>query len=123
MPASISALAQVSVTARDLARARAFYRDRLGLRLLFDAPGGLSFFDCGGVRLMLSVPEEEEFRHPGSVLYFRVADLEGDCAKLAAEGVSFRAGPHLVAKLPDREIWMAFLEDGEGNVVALTSER
>jgi methylmalonyl-CoA/ethylmalonyl-CoA epimerase len=123
MPAMITAVTQISINAKDLARATAFYRDRLGLRHLFDAPPSMSFFECGSVRLMIGKAEAGEFDHPSSILYYRVEDLEGDCAKLRDEGVRFRAEPHLVAKLPDREIWMAFLEDTEGNVLALTSER
>ena len=122
MPANVTGLVQISIRAKDLARAKTFYRDRLGLRHLFDAPA-MSFFDCGGVRLMLGVAEAGEFDHRASILYYRVADLEGDCAKLKADGVVFRSEPHLVAKLPDREIWMAFLEDTEGNVLALSAER
>lgn len=121
MAATISGLAQVSVNAKDLARATAFYR-KLGLKHLFDAPPAMSFFDCGGVRLLVGVPEKPEFDHPSSILYFRVADIHGDHQRLKAEGVAFKGDPHLVAKLPDREIWMAFFDDTEGNVHALLSE-
>lgn len=122
MPATISGLAQVAIPAKDLARASAFYK-KLGLKHLFDAPPGLSFFDCGGVRLMVEVPSAPEFAHRSSILYFRVADIEGDFARLKDAGVAFRDTPHRVAKLPDREIWMCFFEDSEGNVHALTAER
>jgi methylmalonyl-CoA/ethylmalonyl-CoA epimerase len=113
---------QIAVNARDLARATAFYRDTLGIRHLFDAPPQMSFFDCGGVRLMLGVAEKGEFDHPSSILYFGVDDIHKTHADLEAKGVKFRAKPHLVAKLPDREIWMAFFDDSEGNVMAITSE-
>lgn len=121
MTATISGLAQVSVNAKDLARATAFYR-KLGLQHLFDAPPAMSFFDCGGVRLLVGVPEKPEFDHPSSILYFRVADIHGDYSRLKAEGVVFKGEPHRVARLPDREIWMAFFDDTEGNVHALLSE-
>ena len=117
----IRSLRQVAVNARDVDRARSFYADRLGLAHLFDAPG-LSFFDCSGVRLMISRPEKGEFDHPSSILYFDVEDIRGAHASLAAKGVKFRDQPHLVARLPDREVWMCFFEDSEGNVLALTSE-
>ena len=121
MPA-IAAIQQIAVNARDLARATAFYRDRLGLRHLFDAPPHMSFFDCGGIRLMLSLAEKPEFDHAASILYFRVEDIRRTHEDLAAKGVKFRDEPHVVARLPDREIWMAFFDDSEGNVHAITSE-
>ena len=113
---------QVSVNTRDETRAKAFYRDVLGLRHLFDAPPAMSFFDCGGMRLMLSRPEKEEFDHASSILYFEVDDIRGVHRALAAKGVKFRDQPHMVARLADREVWLCFFEDGEGNVLALTSE-
>jgi len=112
---------QISIRTRDTARAVAFYRDTLGLKLLFEAPPQLAFFDCGGIRLMLS-PPEPEFDHQGSVLYFAVDDIKAAHTALAASGVGFRTEPHLVAKLPDREVWLADFLDSEGNVLALMSE-
>ena len=112
---------QVSIRTRDVARAVAFYRDALGLKLLFQAPPQLAFFDCGGVRLMLG-PAEPEFDHQGSVLYFAVEDIRAAHTALAAAGVTFRSEPHMIAKLPDREVWLADFLDSEGNVLALMSE-
>ena len=118
----ISAIQQVAVNVRDVDRARAFYRDKLGMRHLFDGGPKLTFFDCGGVRLMLGPASEPEFDHPSSILYLRVEHIHATHGELASRGVHFRDEPHLVAKLPDREIWMAFFDDGEGNVMAITSE-
>jgi len=112
---------QISLRTQDTARAVAFYRDALGLKLLFEAPPQLAFFECGGVRLMLS-PAEPEFDHQGSVIYFAVDDIKATHAALTAAGVQFRNGPHMIAKLPDREIWLADFLDSEGNVLALMSE-
>ena len=119
----ITAIQQIAVNVRDLPRASAFYREKLGILHLFDAPPKMSFFDCGGIRLMLGVAEEREFDHPSSILYFSVADIDAAHREMAARGVAFRGAPHRVAKLPDREIWMAFFDDGEGNVLAITEER
>jgi methylmalonyl-CoA/ethylmalonyl-CoA epimerase len=110
------------MTAKDVTRATAFYRDRLGIRFLFEFPN-LSFFDCGGVRLMITTPEKPEFDHPGSVLYFTVTDIETAHRDLAAKGVEFVDAPHLIAKLPDHELWMAFFKDSEGNTLALMEEK
>jgi predicted enzyme related to lactoylglutathione lyase len=112
---------QISIRTRDTARAVAFYRDTLGLTLLFQAPPQLAFFECGGIRLMLS-PAEPEFDHQGSVIYFGVEDIKATHAALAAAGATFRSEPHLIAKLPDREVWLADFLDSEGNVLALMSE-
>jgi predicted enzyme related to lactoylglutathione lyase len=112
---------QVSIRISDIDRAVRFYRDTLGLKLLFQAPPQLAFFECGGVRLMLS-PAEPEFDHQGSVLYFAVDDIKTAHTALAAAGVTFRTPPHMIAKLPDREVWLTDFEDSEGNVLALMSE-
>lgn len=116
-------LSQVSVTAHDLPRAVGFYRETLGLPHLFDAGPHLSFFRCGDVRLMLSVPESGEFDHPSSVLYFRVDDIDAAHRELSERGVRFRDRPHFVAPLGDRELWMAFFDDSEGNLLAITAEK
>jgi predicted enzyme related to lactoylglutathione lyase len=118
----LSTIGQLSMRAKDLQRAIAFYRDTLGIRHLFTF-GTLSFFDCGGVRLMLGIPEKPEFDHPGSVLYFKVDDIRAAHATLEARGVTFEGPPHLIAKMPDHELWMAFFRDGEGNTLALMHEK
>jgi predicted enzyme related to lactoylglutathione lyase len=118
---SLSRIHQISIRVHDLDRAVRFYRDTLGLPFLFQAPPQLAFFECGGVRLMLSLPEPE-FDHQGSVVYFGVDDIKTMYQALAAGGVRFRTEPHVVAKLPDREVWLADFEDSEKNVLALMSE-
>lgn len=115
-------IGQIAMNARDLDRAIAFYRDQLGLPFLFRAPPQLAFFDCAGTRLLLDVAEDKEFDHPGSILYFSVDDIEAMYRTLQSRGVKFRKEPHLIAKLPDREVWMAFFEDTEGNTLALMAE-
>ena len=118
----LSRIGQISMTARDFDRAVKFYRDTLGLRFLFTAPPHLAFFDCDGVRLLLDMPEDKEFDHPGSILYFAVDDINAMHQTLVSRGVTFRKGPHLIARLPDREVWMAFFNDTEGNTLALMAE-
>ncbi len=107
--------------AKDIERAIAFYRDTLGIRHLFTF-GTLAFFDCGGVRLMLGLPEKPEFDNPGSVLYFKVDDIRAAHATLEGRGVAFEGAPHLIAKMPDHELWMAFFRDSEANMLALMAE-
>jgi methylmalonyl-CoA/ethylmalonyl-CoA epimerase len=112
---------QIAQVVHDLDRAVTFYRDVLGVPLLFTAPPGLAFFDCGGVRLMLS-PPSPGFDHPGSVLYFAVADILATHAALTARGAAFTEAPHKIATLADREVWLASFTDTEGNPLALMAE-
>jgi predicted enzyme related to lactoylglutathione lyase len=118
----LSTLGQIQMNARDLPRATTFYRDALGLRFLFEFPG-MSFFDCDGVRLMLARAEKPEHDHPGSVLYFKVPDIEDAHGHLADRGVTFEGPPHRIADMGSYELWMAFFEDPEGNLLALMSEK
>ena len=117
----ISRIGQIAVNVHDLERATTFYRDTLGLPLLFSA-SGMAFFDCGGVRLMLSRPEKPEFDHPGSILYFSVPDIQATHQKMTANGANFVDVPHIVARMPDHDLWMTFFHDTEQNLLALTSE-
>lgn len=117
----LSRILQISMRTHDVDRAVHFYRDTLGLHFLFAAPPRLAFFDCNGVRLMLSTPEPG-FDHPGSVLYFAVEDIRAMHDTLRARGVAFRTEPHKIATLADREVWLADFEDTEGNTLALMSE-
>ena len=87
---SQSRIGQIAVVCKDVARATTFYRDTLGLRFLFSAGPTLSFFDCGGVRLMLTTAEQPEHDHPGSILYFFVTDIAETHNGLSAKGVHLR---------------------------------
>ena len=117
----LTRIGQIAVNVHDLERAAAFYKDRLGMKMLFQVPG-LAFFDCGGVRLMLGMAEKPEYDHPGSILYYKVEDIQITYTELAHRGVEFLGAPHRVAKMPDHELWMAYLKDSEGNTLALMSE-
>jgi len=118
----ITRLGQIQMRAHDIERAANFYQDVLGLKLLFKAPPNLAFFDCGGVRLMIDKPEKPEFDHPGSILYFAVPDIHSAHAKMKDQGVKFEDQPHMIARMPDHDLWMTFFRDSEGNLLALMSE-
>jgi methylmalonyl-CoA/ethylmalonyl-CoA epimerase len=118
----ITRLGQIAINAKDVERAAAFYQDTLGLTLLFKAPPGLAFFDCGGVRLMLGRAEKPEFDHPSSILYFAVPDIQAAYGKLKENGVRFEDEPHMVARMPTHDLWMTFFRDSEENLLALMSE-
>jgi methylmalonyl-CoA/ethylmalonyl-CoA epimerase len=118
----IERIGQIAIPVADLERAVAFYSDVLGLRLLFRAPPGLAFFDCGGVRLMLSRPEGVDTPARPGILYYFVPDIEAAHAALVERGVTFVDAPHLVARLPDHELWLALCRDSEDSLFALMSE-
>ena len=120
--AGLGAIGQIAVNVREVERATAFYRDTLGMRHLFSIPQA-AFFDCGGVRLMLGTAETPEHDHPASIIYYRVEDIEAAHTVLAGRGAEFVDTPHLIARMPDHELWMCFLRDSEGNTVGLMEER
>jgi methylmalonyl-CoA/ethylmalonyl-CoA epimerase len=118
----LAQIGQIALAMKDLPRAVAFYRDVLGLPFLFEAPPKLAFFDCAGVRLMLSEPEKPEFDHPASIIYYRVMNMQESVAVLKSRGAVFESDPHLIAKMPNHDLWMAFLRDPERNLIGLMSE-
>ena len=117
----VQKIGQIAINVHDTNRAVGFYRDVLGLKLLFTA-GQLAFFDCGGVRLMLTPPSSKEFDHPSSILYFKVDDIQKAYAWLVSHNVKTEGEPNLVAKMPDHDLWLAGFRDSEGNVMEFMSE-
>jgi catechol 2,3-dioxygenase-like lactoylglutathione lyase family enzyme len=117
----ITSIGQIAIVVHDLPKAVEFYRDKLGLRFLYEFPG-LAFFDCGGVRIMLSFPENAEFDHPASILYYKVADINQAWRALEARGVKLEHEPHVVARMPDHDLWICAIRDPENNLVELMSE-
>jgi predicted enzyme related to lactoylglutathione lyase len=118
----LGAIGQIANTVTDVPRAVAFYRDAMGLtQLPIPAPPTMAFFECGGTRLMLSLPEPG-FAGGGSVLYFRVEEIQSAYELLSSRGVEFMGAPHMVARLPDHELWLAFFRDPDGNPLALMCE-
>src|SRR5579864_5708730 len=117
----IQRIGQIAINVHDTNRAVEFYRDVLGLKLLFIA-GQLAFFDCGGVRLMLSPPSSPEYDHPSSILYFKVEDIQSAYARLVELKVKTEGEPHLVAKMPDHDLWLAGFGNWEEMVLKLRSE-
>jgi len=117
----IERIGQVALSVSDLERSRAFYRDTLGLEFLFDA-GNMAFLRCGDVRLMLGT-SDKPVEAGGTILYYKVADLEAAHGVLVERGVQFFSEPHLVARMPDHDLWMAFLRDPDGYAVGLMCEK
>jgi len=120
---SLAQIGQISVNVHDFDRAVAFYKDTLRLKHLFSVPSRMAFFDCGGVRLMLAIPERPDLDHPSSILYFKVEDIEQAYEVLASRGVHFETKPMLVAPMATHDLWLAEFRDSENNVLALMCER
>jgi methylmalonyl-CoA/ethylmalonyl-CoA epimerase len=113
-------IGQISLTVRDLKRAKDFYQNTLGMRFLFDT-GTMAFFQCGAIRLMIGLAKEAA-AIGGTIVYFNVQDIQTVHGVLEGQSVEFIQSPHLVARLPSHDLWMAFLKDTEGNTLGLMSE-
>jgi methylmalonyl-CoA/ethylmalonyl-CoA epimerase len=118
---AITQIGQIAINVHDTSRAVEFYRDTLGLKLLFTA-GHLAFFDCGGVRLMLTTSERPDLDRPASILYFKVADIQSAHARLVQHHVKTESEPHVVARMPDHDLWLAEFRDSEDNIMAFMAE-
>lgn len=117
----IQSVRQIGIPVKDIQKAISFYKDLLGLPLLFNTDN-MAFFECNGTRLLLSLPEKEEFAYSSSVIYFQVKNIKETYEELLKKGVSFIDEPHIVAKMEQTETWMTFFKDTEGNTHSLISE-
>jgi methylmalonyl-CoA/ethylmalonyl-CoA epimerase len=116
----LSTIGQIAIAVTDVPRAIAFYKDTLGIKLLFQMPT-MGFFDCGGVRLMISAGEKPGESY-ASVIYFKVPNIQEAWSELITRGITVEREPHMIAKMPDHELWMAFFRDPDRNLLALMSE-
>eukprot|EP00130_Batrachochytrium_dendrobatidis_P008360 XP_006683235.1 hypothetical protein BATDEDRAFT_28790 [Batrachochytrium dendrobatidis JAM81] len=112
---------QIGVPVKALDKAIHFYQEKLGLSLLFNTES-MAFFECNGLRLLLSLPEKEEFADPSSIIYFQVENIKKTYEDLVCKEVTFIDEPHVVAKMRQTETWMVFFKDSENNTHALMSE-
>jgi len=117
---SLNQIGQIARAVSNTDRSEAFY-EKLGLRKLYRY-GDLAFFDCAGIRLMLSPNEDGAAIVPQGAIYFRVPDLKFVVGDLKAKGITVFSEPHLTAPMPDHDLWMAFLKDPDGHLVGLMME-
>jgi methylmalonyl-CoA/ethylmalonyl-CoA epimerase len=117
----LSTIGQISIPVQDLETAIEFYRDSLGMKFLFQVPN-MAFFDCGGVRILLAIPEGGNADQHSSIIYFKVADIHASTDAIRDRGVVVISDPHLVAEMPDHDLWMSFFQDPDENTLALMSE-
>jgi methylmalonyl-CoA/ethylmalonyl-CoA epimerase len=113
-------IGQIAITVGDLTRAKDFYQNVLGMKSLFDA-GHSSFFQCGDVRLMISATDNPGPRG-GTILYFKVDDIHATYASLKEQKIELLQEPHLVAKMPDHDLWITFLKDPDKNTIGVMCE-
>ncbi|EHR41305.1 VOC family protein [Alishewanella jeotgali] len=123
MTIKLSTIAQIALTVSDVDTALGFYRDLLGLELLFRAGPNLAFLNADGVRIMLSTPQGAGKVGANSVLYFKVSDIETTHARIVAAGAQSERVPQLAATMPDHELWLSFLRDPDANLLALLEEK
>ncbi|MFG6146917.1 VOC family protein [Halobacillus sp. B23F22_1] len=119
--AAIQKIGQIGIPVKNVERALHFYQHQLGLQLLFHTET-MAFLECRDVRIMLILPEKEQFSRPSSVIYFQVDNIHHTYEELKVKSISFIDEPHVVAKMDHSETWMTFFEDTEGNVHAFMSE-
>jgi predicted enzyme related to lactoylglutathione lyase len=120
---AVSGIGQIAITVSDVPKALAFYRDTLGLSFLFSPNDTMAFLAAGGVRLMISTPQGAGTPGANSILYFTVSNIEQTHASFVSRGATSERPPQLAAKMPDHELWIGFLRDPDGNVVALMEEK
>jgi methylmalonyl-CoA/ethylmalonyl-CoA epimerase len=121
MVLNLSHIGQIALAVGDVDRAERFYETTVGLRKLYRF-GDLTFFDCAGVRLLLEKTHNGSEPQHGCVIYFRCADLTLAVAELKRRGTPFTHEPHLVARMDDHDLWMAFFTDPDGHTLALMQE-
>lgn len=118
----LQSIGQINIPVQDLEKATNFYQNTLGMALIFQVPNMMSFFDCGGVRLMLAIPTSPEYDHPSSIIYYLVEDIYESYETLKAKNVEFTQDPHSVGQMGAVDVWMAFFKDTDGNHLAIMSE-
>ena len=118
----IKSIGQIAIAVTDIFRSTAFYKDTLGLKLLFELPTGIAFFDCGGIRLMLTTLQGERADHHTSVIYYKVDDIHQATQTLKEKGATFIREPQLTTKMDGYDLWNAFLRDPDENLVSITAD-
>jgi catechol 2,3-dioxygenase-like lactoylglutathione lyase family enzyme len=118
----VEKIGQIAIAITDLKASVGFYRNILGLELLFEVPPGLAFFNCGGTRLMLTTLQGKVEDHRTSVIYYKVSDIKGSTELLKNKGVVFEREPQFAAKMEDHDLWIGFLRDPDENLIGIMAE-
>jgi len=118
----IYGIGQIAIAVSDIKQAVKFYKDKLGLSLLFEVPSGMAFFECGGIRLMITEQNGDKKDHHTSVIYYRVNDIKRVAQNMTERGVTFTRQPQMAVKMPDHELWIGFLRDPDENLIGIMEE-
>ena len=119
-PTGLGPIMQILVPVADVDRAADWYGDVLGLPLIFRFPG-IAFFDADGIRIYLARPSDGDFGGR-STIYFRVDDVTGTLEGLEARGATVRERPEITHQAEDYDLWLAFVQDPDGNNIGLMRE-
>jgi len=112
----LGCIGQIARSVKDIVESRRWYSEVLGLAHLYSFDN-LAFYDCDGVRLMLSQGDDGPCE---SILYFHVEDIRSAHAALAARGIEFTHAPHMIHRHDNgTEEWMAFFQDNEGRPLGI----
>jgi methylmalonyl-CoA/ethylmalonyl-CoA epimerase len=111
-------LVQVGLTCRDLDRSRTFYRDTLGLPLLFEV-GNMLFFQLPGLRLMVGTAGRPDQPIGGSIIYFDAPDVDEVAANLEAKGVRFTGPTQTLQRTATGDLRLRTFYDPDGNAIGL----
>ncbi|MCH2316033.1 MAG: VOC family protein [SAR202 cluster bacterium] len=105
---ALNTIEQIHISVTDIDESVTFYRDVLGMKFLFQVPGrDKAFFDCGGVRLYLGIPERPEFKST-AIIYYRVDDIQQVWKSWMGKGVNAVSKPHMISRMEDHKLWMGF---------------
>jgi predicted enzyme related to lactoylglutathione lyase len=119
----VSEIRQIAITVADVGTALPFYQDVLGLKFLFRPGPNLAFLAAGNTRIMLTTPQGAGTPGHNSILYFTVTGITEAHAAIVARGARSERDPQLTARMPDHELWIAFVRDPDGNLVGLMEEK
>jgi catechol 2,3-dioxygenase-like lactoylglutathione lyase family enzyme len=119
---TLSKLAQVALSTRDLPKTVAFYRDILGLKLMFEV-SGMAFFDAGGTRLMIGPAHHEGALQNNTYIYFHAGDWYATEAALTARGLKFERNAEVLQREDGKEHALRFFKDPDGNALAIMGWR
>jgi catechol 2,3-dioxygenase-like lactoylglutathione lyase family enzyme len=118
----ILGIGQIAIAVSDIKKAIDFYKNKLGLNLLFEVPSGMAFFECGGIRLMVTEQNGDLKDHKTSVIYYHVLEIKKTAKSMLERGVKFTKDPHMAVKMPDHELWIGFLRDPDENLIGIMEE-
>jgi len=118
----LNGVIQIAIPVKDIDRATAFYRDRLGLALLMNGPN-MAFLNCGGIRIYLDANPGGAEPGGNSLVYFRATDIEHAHGAFKDSGVTIHRAPYVIASLPDRDVWLMWIRDSESNLLGVMEER